>query len=58
MAYQRRKTDSTIFLEINLLKNRLLKLYKSLETKVVDAETNCSDIAKCPDVAVGIFLLA
>lgn len=54
MAYQRRKTDSTIFLEINLLKNRLLKLYKYLENKVVDAETNCSDIAKCADVAAGI----
>jgi hypothetical protein len=54
MAYQRKKTDSIIFLEINLLKNRLLKLYKTLENKVVDAETNCSDIAKCADVAAGI----
>jgi hypothetical protein len=32
------------------------QIYKILA--VVDAETNCSDIAKCPDVAAGIFLLA
>jgi hypothetical protein len=51
---QRQKTNDTLFLEISLLKNRLLKLYKSLEDKVVDPEASCSDIVKCADVAAGI----
>lgn len=56
MAYQRDKTDSTIFLEINLLKNRLLKLYRSLEIKVKDPKTSGNDCARCADVAAGIAI--
>ena len=37
---QRQKTDDTIFLECNLLKNRLLTLYKALETQVISEKTS------------------
>jgi DNA-binding NarL/FixJ family response regulator len=53
---QKQKTDSTLFLEMNLLKNRLLKLYKSLEDKVIDPETSGNDCARCADVAVNIAI--
>jgi hypothetical protein len=56
MAYQREKTDSTMFLEVNLLKNRLLKLYKCLEDKVIDSDTGASDSARCADVAASIAI--
>jgi hypothetical protein len=56
MAYQRDKTNSTIFLEVNLLKNRLLTLYRSLENIVKDPETSGNDCAKCADVAAGIAI--
>ena len=54
MTYQREKTNSTIFLEMNLLKNRLLKLYRSLESKVTDPETSASDSTKCTEIAANI----
>jgi hypothetical protein len=54
MAYQREKTNSTIFLEVNLLKHRLLSLYRSLENIVKDPKTSGNDCAKCADVAAGI----
>jgi len=56
MTYQREKTDSTIFLEINLLKNRLLKLYRSLENKVMDPKISPNDCAKVADVATDIAI--
>ena len=56
MAYQREKTDSTLFLEVNLLKNRLLKLYRCLESKVTDSKTGASDSARCADVATNIAI--
>ena len=56
MAYQREKTDSTLFLEVNLLKNRLLKLYRCLESKVTDPKTDASDSARCADVAANIAI--
>jgi hypothetical protein len=56
MAYQREKTNSTIFLEVNLLKHRLLTLYRSLENIVKDPETSGNDCAKCADVAAGIAI--
>ncbi len=56
MTYQKEKSNSTIFLEVNLLKNRLLKLYRSLESKVVDSEASASDCAKCADVAASIAI--
>jgi hypothetical protein len=56
MAYQREKTDSTLFLEVNLLKTRLLKLYRCLEDKVTDPETGPSDTARCADTAADIAI--
>jgi hypothetical protein len=56
MAYQREKTNSTIFLEVNLLKHRLLTLYRSLENIVKDPETSGTDCAKAADVAAGIAI--
>ena len=56
MAYQREKTNSTIFLEVNLLKHRLLTLYRSFENIVKDPETSGNDCAKCADVAAGIAI--
>jgi Bacterial regulatory proteins, luxR family len=56
MAYQKEKTDSTLFLEVNLLKNRLLKLYRCLESKVTDPKTGPSDSARCADVAADIAI--
>jgi hypothetical protein len=56
MTYQREKTDSTLFLEVNLLKNRLLKLYKCLEGKVTDPDTEANDIARCADVAASLAI--
>ena len=56
MAYQREKTNSTIFLEVNLLKHRLLTLYRSLENIIKDPETSGNDCAKCADVAAGIAI--
>src|ERR671913_2187606 len=56
MTYQREKTNSTIFLEVNLLKHRLLTLYRSLENIVKDPETSGNDCAKCADVAAGIAI--
>jgi hypothetical protein len=56
MTYQREKTDSTLFLEVNLLKNRLLKLYKCLEDKVTDPDTEANDTARCADVASSLAI--
>jgi hypothetical protein len=44
---QRQKTDDTMFLECNLLKNRLLTLYQILENKASDLKTNGNECAKC-----------
>jgi predicted transcriptional regulator len=56
MAYQRQKTDDTVFLECNLLKNRLLTLYKVLETQVTSQNTSGTEKAKCAEVAANIAL--
>jgi hypothetical protein len=56
MVYQRQKTDDTIFLECNLLKNRLLTLYKALETQVTSQNTSGIEKAKCAEVAANIAL--
>jgi hypothetical protein len=54
MEYQIRKTDNTLFLECHLFKNRMLKLYKALETKMLDSKTSGVEIARCADVAASI----
>jgi cobalamin biosynthesis Co2+ chelatase CbiK len=54
MEYQTRKTDDTLFLECHLFKNRMLTLYKALETKMLDSKTSGVEIARCADVASSI----
>ena len=53
---QRQKTDNTLFLEYNLLKNRLLTLYKALENQVVSDKTSGTEKAKCAEVAANICI--
>src|SRR5918995_6060371 len=53
---QRQKTDDTMFLECNLLKNRLLTLYKALETQVISDKTSGTEKAKCAEVAANIAI--
>jgi hypothetical protein len=53
---QRQKTDHTLFLEYNLLKNRLLTLYKALENQVVSDKTSGTEKAKCAEVAANICI--
>jgi hypothetical protein len=56
MTYQRQKTDDTMFLECNLLKNRLLTLYQILENKASDLKTSGNECAKCCEVAANIAI--
>src|SRR5829696_3048243 len=56
MTEQRQKTDDTVFLECNLLKNRLLTLYKALETQVVSEKSTGAEKAKCAEVAANIAI--
>jgi hypothetical protein len=56
MTYQKQKTDDTMFLECNLLKNRLLTLYKALETQVTSDKTSGTEKAKCAEVAANIAI--
>ena len=53
---QKQKTDDTLFLECNLLKNRLLTLYKALETQVISDKTSGTEKAKCAEVAANIAI--
>jgi hypothetical protein len=53
---QRQKTDDTMFLECNLLKNRLLTLYQILENKASDLKTSGTEAAKCCEVAANIAI--
>jgi hypothetical protein len=53
-AFQAAKTDSTLFLECSLFKNRLLKMYRILEQKALDPKTNGTETAKCCEVAFSI----
>jgi hypothetical protein len=55
-AFQVAKTDSTLFLECSLFKNRLLKMYKILEQKALDPKTSGSETAKCCEVAFSIAI--
>jgi hypothetical protein len=53
---QRQKNDDTLFLKCHLFKNRMLNLYKALETKVLDDKTSGTETAKCCEVAANIAL--
>jgi hypothetical protein len=54
--YQAAKTDSTLFLECSLFKNRLLKMYRILEQKALDPKTSGTGTAKCCEVAFSIAI--
>jgi hypothetical protein len=54
--FQRSKTDNTLFLECQLFKNRMLTLYKSLETTVMSEKTSGTEKAKCAEVAANIAI--
>ena len=51
---QRQKTDNTLFLECYLFKNRMLNLYKALETKMLDSKTSGLEISRCAEIASDI----
>jgi Bacterial regulatory proteins, luxR family len=53
---QRQKNDDTLFLECHLFKNRMLNLYKALETKALDDKTSGTETAKCCEVAANIAI--
>ena len=55
-AIWKQKTNDTLFLECNLLKNRLLTLYKALETQVISDKTSGTEKAKCAEVAANIAI--
>ncbi len=53
----KQKTNNTLFLECNLFKNRMLKLYKALEDQVTSSkETSGTEKAKCAEVAANIAI--
>jgi hypothetical protein len=54
--FQAAKTDSTLFLECSLFKNRLLKMYRILEQKALDPKTSGMEAAKCCDVAASLAI--
>jgi hypothetical protein len=53
---QRQKTDNTLFTECQLFKNRMLTLYKVLETKALDNKTSGVEKAKCCEIAANIAI--
>ena len=55
-AIWKQKTNDTLFLECNLFKNRMLKLYKALENEVTSDETSGTDKAKCAEIAANIAI--
>jgi hypothetical protein len=56
MEYQIKKTDDTIYIESQFIKNRLLALYKAVENQVTSDKTSGTDKAKCAQVASEIAL--
>ena len=54
--FQRSKTDNTLFMECQLFKNRMLKLYKGLETHVLSDKTSGVEKARCAEIAASIAL--
>ena len=53
---QRQKNNDTLFLEYHLFKNRMLKLYKALETHVLSDKTSGTEKARCAEIAASIAL--
>jgi Glu-tRNA(Gln) amidotransferase subunit E-like FAD-binding protein len=52
----KQKTNDTLFLECNLFKNRMLKLYKALEDKVTSDKTTAAEKSKCAEIAANIAI--
>ncbi|HSF49325.1 MAG TPA: HTH domain-containing protein [Nitrososphaeraceae archaeon] len=52
----KQKTNDTLFLECNLFKNRMLKLYKALEDVVTTDKTSGLEKAKCAEIAANIAI--
>ena len=53
---QRQNTNNTLFFESQLFKNRLLTLYKELETQVISDKTSGSEKTKCAEIAANIAI--
>jgi IS30 family transposase len=53
---QAQKTDNTLFTEVQLFKNRLLKMYRILEQKALDPKTSGTETAKCCEVAASLAI--
>ena len=53
---RKQKTNDTLFLECNLFKNRMLKLYKGLENHVLSDKTSEVEKARCAEIAASIAL--
>lgn len=53
---QSKKTDNTLFMECQLFKNRMLRLYKILEKKAEDPKVSGTETAKCCEVAANIAI--
>jgi predicted transcriptional regulator len=55
-AIWKQKTNDTLFLECNLFKNRMLTLYKALETQIISDKTSGVEKARCAEIAANIAL--
>ena len=54
--FQVQKTNDTLIFEVQLYKNRMLTLYKALETQVTSQNTSGIEKAKCAEVAADLIL--
>ena len=52
----KQKTNDTLFLECNLFKNRMLKLYRAMEDKVTSDKSSGTEKAKAAEVAANIAI--
>ncbi len=52
----KQKTNDTLFLECHLFKNRILRLYKSLEDQVISDKTTALEKCKCAEIAANIAI--
>jgi predicted transcriptional regulator len=52
----KQKTNDTLFLECNLFKTRMLKLYRALEDVVTSNKTTAVEKSKCAEVAANIAI--
>jgi hypothetical protein len=55
-AIWKQKTNDTLFLECNLFKNRMLKLYRAMEDKVTSDKTTAVEKSRCAEIAANIAI--